>query len=224
VESLSRQLRLIGMLLLMVGGMLLGASSVNAFEPRKDYWFIETLTIGDVELPAGVVIRTSDPKIQPRGYLILENQTETLLFVLSLGYKNVLVMTTPDPNWKIRVNAAHEVASYLVAPDRTGYLSMEALTDLDRDLEDRNMRTIAPPSENIPIPAAQSSELLLVYDGQVIVVPFTVTYALNTDFTNGSEAYQHWMANAQTTVNTSATESVTLQPKLDYTVLPIPRE
>jgi len=39
----------------------------------------------------------------------------------------------------------------------------------------------------------------------VIVVPFTVTYALNTDFTNGSEAYQHWMANAQATVNASAT-------------------
>src|SRR4030042_6866696 len=109
--------------------MVLGASSVNAFEPRKDNWFIETLTIGDVELPAGVVIRTSDPKIQPRGYLILDNQTETLAFVLSLGYKNVLVMTTPDPNWKTRVNAAHEGASYLVAPYRTEYLSMEELTE-----------------------------------------------------------------------------------------------
>ena len=77
MKSLWRQLRLIGMLLLMVGGMLLGASSVSAFEPRKDYWFIETLTVGDVELPVRVVIRTSDPKIQPRGYLILENQMET---------------------------------------------------------------------------------------------------------------------------------------------------
>ena len=206
MKSLSVQLWLIGMLLLVMGAMLLGASPVRALEPSQDYWFIETLTVGDVELPAGVVIRASDPKVQPRGFLTLENQTETLLYVLSLGYKDVLVIKTPDPNYKNRVNGAHEVASYLVAPDRPANLGMEALTDLDRDLEDRNMLSFDPPPANVPIPAAQSSELLLVYDDQVLVVPFTVSYALNTNFDNGLQADQARITNTQAIVIATATQ------------------
>jgi len=189
-----------------MGTMLLGVRSVWALEPSKDYWFNETFTVGDVELPAGVVIRPSDPKVQPRGFLVLENQTKTLLFVLSLGYKDVLVMKTPDPNYKNRVNGAHEVASYLVAPDRPANLGMEALTDLGRDLEDRNVLSFDPPPENVPIPAAQSSELLLVYGDQVLIIPFTVSYALNTNFDNGSEADQTRIANTQATNIATATQ------------------
>jgi hypothetical protein len=192
------------MLLLIMGGMFLGVRSARASDPSMDYWFIETLTFGAVELPEGVVIRTSDPTTLPRGYLMLENQTKTMLYVLSLSYKGVLVMKTPDPNWKARVNGAHEVASYLVAPDRPAYLNMEALTDLDQDLEDRNVLTLDPPADNVTIPAAQSSELLLVYGGQVIVVPFTISYALNTNFANSPEAYQNQMANAQVADDASA--------------------
>ena len=194
------------MLFLVMGAMLFGVRSVRASEPGQDYWFIETLTVSDVELPAGVVIRTSDPESQPRGSLALENQTKTLLYVLSLGYKDVLVMKTPDPNYKNRVNGAHEVASYLAAPDRPANLGMEALTDLDRDLEDRNVLNIDPPPVNLPIPAAQSSELLLVYGDQVLIIPFTVSYALNTNFDNGSEADQTRIANTQATNIATATQ------------------
>jgi hypothetical protein len=172
----------------MVTGMLYKTDPVVASEPRKDYWFTETITIGDIYLPTGVVVRASDTENKLCGNLSLKNQTETLLFVLSLGYKDVLVMTTPDPNWKNRVNGAHEVASYLVAPDRPAYLSMEALAELDRDLEDKNVLSSAPPPEDVAIPAAQSSELLLVYDGQVILVPFTVSYEINSGFDNGKQA------------------------------------
>jgi hypothetical protein len=207
VKSLLVQLKLVGMLLLMMGGMLSVGNSVRAAEPSKDYWFTETLTVSDVDLPEGVTIRSFDTAASPRGLLILENETDTLLFVLSLGYKGVLVMKTPDPNWKARVNGAHEVASYLVAPNRPAYLNMEALTDLDRDLEDRNVLTSDPPAENVPSPTAQDSELLLVYDGQVIEVPFTVTYALNTNFDNGLETYQQRTAAAQATNNASATST-----------------
>ena len=206
MKSLSVQLSLIGMLLLVMGAMLLGVSSVRAIEPSKGYWFIETLTLGDVELPAGVVIRASDPKVQPRGFLALENQTKNLLYVLSLGYKDVLVMKTPDPNYKNRVNGAHEVASYLVAPDRPANLGMEALTDLDRDLEDKNVSSINPPPVNVPIPATQSSELLLVHGDQVLIIPFTVSYALNTYYDNGSEADQTRIANTQATDIATATQ------------------
>jgi hypothetical protein len=43
-----------------------------------------------------------------------------------------------------------------------------------------------------------------VYGEQVILVPFTFTYALNIQFENGSEAYLYWMANVQATDNASA--------------------
>jgi len=188
------QFRLLYILSLMFTGMLYKTAPVEASELRKDYWFNETITIGDIDLPTGVVVRASDPENQPRGYLSLENQTEILLFVLSLGYKDVLVMTTPDPNWKNRVNGAHEVASYLVAPDRPAVLGMEALAELDRDLEDKNVLSFDPPPEEVAIPAEQSSELLLVYDGQVIIVPFTVCYEINSEFDNGKPADHPWTA------------------------------
>lgn len=193
------------MLLLLIGGMQSGVRPAQTFEPGMDYWFIETLSVGRVELPVGVVVRTSDPAAQPRATLTLENQTQPLLFVMSLNYKDVLVMATPDPNWKARVNGAHEVASYLVTPDRPAYLNIEALTDLDKNLVDRNVLTIDPPPSDVPIPGAQSSELLLVYDEQVIEVPFTITYTFNPKFDNGTEADLNRMTNVQATNNASAT-------------------
>jgi hypothetical protein len=128
--------------------------------------------------------------------------------VLSLGYKDVLVMRAPDSGYKHRVNGAHEVASYLVAPDRPANLGMEALTDLDRDLEDRNVLNTNPPPVNAAIPNAQNSELLLVYSDQVIVVPFTVSYALNTNLDDVSESDQATTTNIQATdIATTAQEA-----------------
>jgi len=50
-------------------------------------------------LPEWVVISTSDPAALPPGYLLVENTTKEPLFGLSLDFKGVLVMTTPDPKW-----------------------------------------------------------------------------------------------------------------------------
>jgi hypothetical protein len=195
------------MLFLVSGAVRLGVHSVQASEPGQDYWFSETFTLGDVELPLGVVIRTSDPATTPRAYLYLDNQTETILYVLSLSYEDVLVMKTPDPEYKARLNGAHEVASYLVALDRPANLGMEALINLDRDLEDRNVLNIDPPLVNVSIPATQSSELLLVYSDQVITVPFTVTYALNTNLDNGSAAEKTWIASLPVTAVATPTQA-----------------
>jgi hypothetical protein len=200
------RLSFVSALIVAIGGVLWGLHSVRASVPSKDYWFIETPTVGDVNLPAGVVIRPSDPAASSRGYLTLENQTEALLYVLSLNYKDVLVMKTPDPNYNNRLNGAHEVASYLVAPDRPASLGMQALTDLDRDLVDKNVWSSSPPPGNTPIPTAQNSELLLVYDGQVLLIPFTVTYALNTDFAIGSTPTQTGIATSQASPLATATQ------------------
>lgn len=183
--------------------MFCEVSPGEAGEPNQGYWFIETFTSGDVKLPEGVSIHMSDPAVSPRGYLLLENTTKELLFVLSLDYKDVLVMTTPDPNWENRVNSAHEVASYLATSDRAVILKMEALADLDHSLKDQNVSSDELPPANTTIPAGQSSELLLLYDERVIVVPFTVTYSLNPDFGRGSNAYPPPMASPALTLKNS---------------------
>jgi hypothetical protein len=198
-------IRLTGALLLILGGVQSGVHPARAFEPIKDYWFIEMITVSDVELPSGVEILASDPSSQPRGSLVLSNQSETPLYVMSLRYKDVLAMATPDSNWKTRLIGAHEVASYLVAPERPANLYIEALVDLDPNLVDRNVLSINPPPPDASIPAEQSSELLLVYAEQVIEMPFTLGYALNTKFDNGSGANQYQIATVQATNNASAT-------------------
>jgi hypothetical protein len=198
VKSFWMQVGVLGSLLLIMGGMLSSTTSVRAFEPNLDYWFTETFTIGDTELPGGVSISTSDPGTSPRGYLILQNKTNTLLFVLSLAYKDVLVMATPDASWENRVNGVHEVASYLVTPERSAVLDMEALVDLDHTLKDQNVLDYELPEEDVPTPDSQSSELLLVFEGQVIEIPFMVSYAPNAEFDNGMAANQAWMESVDT--------------------------
>jgi hypothetical protein len=132
-----------------------------------------------------VEIHTSDPSRQPRSYMVVTNANASPVYVMSLGYKDMLVMPTPDPGWKSRVAGAQEAASYLVAPNRPAQLNIEALTDLDHELKDSNVLSIAPPPDGQPVPEAQSSELLLVYGDQVIEVPFTLSYMLNAQFDNG---------------------------------------
>jgi hypothetical protein len=168
----------------------MGGAHINpgyAFEPPKNYWYIETLKVEAAALPAGIEIVPSDPATEPRGYLTLTNSNQQLVYVMSLGYKDVLVMATPDAKWQRRVNGAQEAASYLAAPNRPAHLSIESLVSLDQDLKDQNVLSSIPPPQDTPIPTPQSSELLLVYNGQVIEVPFTLTYSLNTGFTDGEQ-------------------------------------
>jgi len=182
-----------------LGGMLFSARLVNASEPGMDDWYIETITVDNVELPEGISILPCPPDVETQGCLKLENNTETILYIMSLNYKDILVMQTPDPNWKSRVDMAHEAASYLVSSSRPLYLNMDALTDLDRNLVDKSVPAFDPPPQNVTTPNAKNSELLLVFDGQVIEVPFMVSYASNNDFGNGPEASQTLTENVPAT-------------------------
>lgn len=178
----------LAVLFLVAAELHLAVIPAHALQQDGEYWFSETITLGAIDLPDGVSISTNDPLDQPRASLTIENQAETLLFVLSLNYKEVLVMDTPDPMWRERVELAHEVASYFAAPNHPAHLDMPALADLDHALEDRNVLAAAPPPPGTAVPAAQTSELLLVYDGQVILVPFTLSYQLNPSFETGLAA------------------------------------
>jgi hypothetical protein len=103
---------------------------------------------------------------------------------MSLEYRDRLVMATPDENYAARLRMAHEAASYLVRPDSGEVVALEweALMDMDHSLIDSNpARFEAPPADSSP-PAAQHSELLMVYGDQVILLPFTISYSLNKEF------------------------------------------
>ncbi len=171
---------MLGMLLTARGG----AAQTQTQTPAQA-WFSETITLGEVNLPAGLQVSASASP-DGRAYLSISNQTSTALFILSLTYKDTLVMVTPDPLWKERVGMAHEVASFLVKAQAARLLAVDALADLDPALKDNNVVSSSPPPAGTAIPAAQASELLLVYAGQVYEVPFTVTYRLNPRLENAS--------------------------------------
>lgn len=156
-----------------------------ACEPVKDFWYAEVFSLAPLTLPEGIVISPSDPQQLPCGWIAIYNQNEQPLFVMSLGYRDKLVLTsTPDPDYPARLRLAHEVASYTVGGRRPALmLEMPALTDLDHSLQDRNvMDYTRPDTSTLEIPASQSSELLLVYNEQVIQVPFTLSYQINQHF------------------------------------------
>ena len=56
---------------------------------------------------------------------------------------------------------------------------------------------VTPHLKDAPVPATQSSELLLVYREQVIEVPFTLAYSLNSNFDSNVEGYEPPVVNAQ---------------------------
>ncbi|OGO68911.1 MAG: hypothetical protein A2Z49_05530 [Chloroflexi bacterium RBG_19FT_COMBO_56_12] len=187
----------------MLLAMLLGvpAQQVMACEPFPDNWYIETVTLDTSGLPAdfhiysdvdsspeqlseGVWLTTNNPASSRRAMIYLINRSKTPVYIMSLEYRDRLVMATPDANFAARVKMAHEAASFLVRPNsgEVFTLEWEALMDVDHSLIDPNLpRFEYPPADTAP-PAAQHSDLLMVYGDQVILLPFTISYSVNKDF------------------------------------------
>lgn len=205
MSALWAHFRWFSLSLLLLFPAFSGAQPVSAVEPSFDYWFVETITLGEVDLPKGIAMYAVNPDSEPRANLVLENRTETPLYVLSLSYQDVLVMETPDPNWKDRIRLAHEVASYLVSPTRPVYLDVESLVDLDPNLVDQNVLRYAPPPADLAVLAPQSSYLLLVYTEQVLIAPFLISYEINANYDNASRSYQFLAESTQATESAKAT-------------------
>jgi hypothetical protein len=128
---------------------------------EPDYWFREQITLEQGSLPQGISLSVLEAGGAERAGIRIENNTDELLFVLSLQYQQRLVEpTTPDSLYDSRLRYAHEVASYLVPPEgaRPITLSMPALLDLDPDLQQLNrLDASRPVREMVLVPAAQQS-------------------------------------------------------------------
>lgn len=171
-----------------------------ACEPFPDNWYVETVTLDTSNLPSdfhvytsesspeqlaeGVWLSTNNLNTSLRAMIYLINRSETPIYVLSLQYRDRLVMETPDENYAARLRMAHEVASYLVRPGSGEMFALEwaALMDLDHSLIDLNQATFDAPPADITPPPAQQSELLMVYGERVVLLPFTISYAVNQNF------------------------------------------
>jgi hypothetical protein len=221
---------------LVLVSFCLPAQEAWACEPHPDYWFAETVTLdaaglppgfylyaaqsGSAEnLPEGVWLFANNTANAARSTIYIVNRTPTPLYIMSLQYRDRLVMETPDPDWKTRLSMAHEVASYLVRPDlgEALLLDLAALRDLDASLSDPNVSSYNPPASDALLPDPQRSELLLVWGEQVVVAPFTITYQINQHYNNGG--CQEWWDSQNTTeaaryAATQAAQSAELQRKL----------
>jgi hypothetical protein len=180
-------------LLLLLPAMLLAlAEPQPSLTPgcEPGYWFREQITIEQVSLPDGISLHSREGGNTSRAGITLENHTSELLFVLSLQYQEQLTEpATPDPAYAARLRYAHEVASYLVAPEgaRPLTLDMSALLDLDPDLQERNRQDASRPTgTDAAVPQTQNSMLLMVLGEQVLRVPFTLTYTLNPDYASSA--------------------------------------
>jgi hypothetical protein len=178
----------------------LGTPPAMAYAAAPDYWFVETVRLDSSELPSdfhvfngeanpeqvgeGIWLTTNNPAESSRAAIYLINHSNLPIYVMSLEYRDRLVMATPDENYEARVRVAHEAASYLVRPDsgEVFELNWEALMDLDASLTDLNQATAQPPPADITPPAALQSELLLVYGDQVVLLPFSIHYSVNQNF------------------------------------------
>lgn len=191
-------------------GLLVGlpVKPVIACEPTPDNWYVEMVTLdasglapdfhvyrydgsNPEQLSEGVWLTTNDPSSSRRAIIYLINRSQEAVYVLSLVYRDRLIMETPDENYEARVRMAHEVASYLVRPDTGEVLALvwEAMMDLDHSLVEVNRPTFDHPPADIVPPDPQHSELLLVYGERVVVLPFTISYSVNQDFDIGDCFY-----------------------------------
>jgi LPXTG-motif cell wall-anchored protein len=132
----------------------------------------------------GVWLSTNNPDTSLQAMIYLINRSDEPVFVLALEHRERLIMETPDEAYEARVRGAHEAASYLVRPGSGEMfaLSWEALKDLDHGLKEVNPPTFEARPEGVTPPEEQHSELLMVYGEQVVLLPFTISYAINENF------------------------------------------
>ena len=116
-----RSWNIMASVMLLLGGLASGLPShtATADESPPDYWYIETVTLDAAGLPSdfhvfsgnaspeqvgeGVWLTTSNPAKSPRAAIYLINHSPQPIYVMSLEYRDRLVMSTPDQSYDARV-------------------------------------------------------------------------------------------------------------------------
>lgn len=179
--------------------LLTTARLAEACEPWPDHWFVEILAIESGEWPAAIKVAVN-PESAVRGCLAIENNSAIPLYILPRqARQNIIVTKEPifaGEEMLAEESAAEEnllpdrvpgLAAYILSAGQYASLniSIEELLILDPRLEDRNVLDFTRPGF-VEMPASQRSELLLVYDGELYEVTFTISYKLKPNFAPGT--------------------------------------
>jgi hypothetical protein len=164
-------------------------------KPQPDYWFLEVFHLGEVDLPAGVSVSTS-PRGSARGYLKINNAADSPLYVLPNSARQSIIETAePQIGDEDLLEGEYEVEQFVLlerVPELAVYtvddtqesglrLDIQKLGVLESGLVDRNVLESSRPSFVI-LPPAQRLKLLLVFDGTLYEIPYTLSYQLNEGY------------------------------------------
>lgn len=162
-------------------------------EPRPDYWFAERYEFGPVNLPQSIKLDQSPPNVA-QGYFQIRNQSEFPIYVLPIDARPSLVATTApsisgdglsdeqSPEEILFLDRAPELATFVIDAGESLQLDNANFPILIPYIEERNVLDFGRPAF-IYVPLTQRGEFLLVYDDQLAKVPFTISYAINENFT-----------------------------------------
>lgn len=172
--------------------LLTNVQPVQACEPQPDHWFYEVYTIGSMLLPENVTIELS-PWASVQGYLLISNNSDLPLYVLSQNAREK-IMVTPEPaiaengleneNTPVEILLADQapaLATFIVTRAAPLNLNVGNLPDLVPYIEARNIADYSRPSL-IYLPVTQRGQFHLVYNEQIFTVQFMISYVLNENF------------------------------------------
>ncbi len=166
---------------------------VQACEPLPDYWFAERYEFGPVNLPETIDLVQSPPDVA-QGYFQISNHSDSPLYVLPMDSRASLVVTaepsitgeglTQEQTTEeiLLIERAPDLATFVIEAGKIFTLDNESFPTLVPYIEERNVLDFSRPAFFF-LPITQRGEFLLVFDDQLITVPFTISYAINENFT-----------------------------------------
>jgi len=164
----------------------------TACQPQPDYWFLETYRAETETLPESLSLLASPPHVE-RGYFQLENHADAPVYVLPLdAIASVTVTETPPlaaelsdednpTEEQVLLEKVPDLAVYVIENGETLRLDIDTLPKLVPYIEDRNISDVDRPGF-VRLPMTQRGAFHLVQGEQLFTVPFTISYALNEDF------------------------------------------
>jgi len=178
--------------ILLLGIILSQSPSAKACVPRPDYWFAERYQFGPVELPESIVLVQSPPDVAQGNYQII-NRSDLPIYILPMDARPSLVATTePSVTGEglsdeesieeiLLLDQAPGFATFIIETGEMLQLDNQNFTELIPYIEERNILEYSRP-HFVYLPITQRGEFLMVFDDQLITVPFTISYALNENF------------------------------------------
>ena len=183
------------LMLILALGLILFPQPVTAeadCQPEPDYWFLETYHAETGSLPESISLLASPPHVE-RGYFQLENHADVPIYVLPLdAAASVTVTETPSlgaefsdegnpPEEQVLLEKVPDLAFYVIEIGESLRLDIDTLPKLVPYIEDRNILDVDRPGF-VRLPMTQRAAFHLVQGEQFSTVPFTISYALNQDF------------------------------------------